>query len=380
MYPIKRNRRLRANQYIRNLVKENNISANDLIYPLFIVDGKGIKEEIPSMRDYYTISLDILKKEVKLLWKIGIQAVLIFPKIKESLKDNKGSEAINKDGLVQRAIMTIKESVPSMIVITDIALDPYSSYGHDGIVKNGEVIYEKYRGFSNLQHQIPFSNKTRSNIASTAKQFTAMMVLDLALKEKLNLDDNIRNYFPNLYKTVADKIRIRHLINHSSGIHEYVDLLGEEGKVWWKHVGLDNNDIMKLLEKQNNLEFRPGTKYNYSNSNYIVLAKIIEKVTGEKFTNYSKNFFNKLNMSETSFVERYMSVIPNRASPYSDWGKGEWWETPMVTKTSGEGFLYTTLRDQLTFEKEIQNSNNALFVKSQKPIPESKIETYCFGL
>ena len=249
-----------------------------------------------------------------------------------------------------------------------------------GIVKNGEVIYEKYRGFSNLQHQIPFSNKTRSNIASTAKQFTAMMVLDLALKEKLNLDDNIRNYFPNLYKTVADKIRIRHLINHSSGIHEYVNLLSEEGKVWWKHVGLDNNDIMKLLEKQNNLEFRPGTKYNYSNSNYIVLAKIIEKVTGEKFTNYSKNFFNKLNMSETSFVERYMSVIPNRASPYSDWGKGEWWETPMVTKTSGEGFLYTTLRDQLTFEKEIQNSNNALFVKSQKPIPESKIETYGFGL
>ena len=143
MYPIKRNRRLRANQYIRNLVKENNISANDLIYPLFVIDGKGIKEEIPSMRDYYTISLDILKKEVKLLWKIGIQAVLIFPKIKESLKDNKGSEAINKDGLVQRAIMTIKESVPSMIVITDIALDPYSSYGHDGIVKNGEILNDE---------------------------------------------------------------------------------------------------------------------------------------------------------------------------------------------------------------------------------------------
>ena len=249
-----------------------------------------------------------------------------------------------------------------------------------GIVRNGEVIYEKYRGLSNLQHQIPFSNKTRSNIASTAKQFTAMMVLDLALKEKLNLDDNIRNYFPNLYKTVADKIRIRHLINHSSGIHEYVDLLSQEGKVWWKHVGLDNNDIMKLLEKQNNLEFRPGTKYNYSNSNYIVLAKIIEKVTGEKFTNYSKKFFNELNMLETSFVERYMGIIPNKASPYSDWGKGEWWETPTVTKTSGEGFLYTTLRDQLTFEKEIQNSNNVLFVKSQKPIPESKIETYGFGL
>ena len=84
------------------------------------------------------------------------------------------------------------------------------------------------------------------------------MVLDLSLKEKLDLDDDIRKYLPNLYKTVVDKIRIRHLINHSSGIHEYVDLLGQEGKVWWKHVGLDNNDIMKLLEKQNDLQFKSG--------------------------------------------------------------------------------------------------------------------------
>ena len=122
-----------------------------------------------------------------------------------------------------------------------------------GIVRDGEIIYEKYRGLSNLQHQIPFSHKTRSNIASTAKQFTALMVLDLSLKEKLDLDDDIRKYLPNLYKKVAGKIRIRHLINHSSGIHEYVDLIGQDGKVWWKHVGLDNNDIMKLSEKQNDL-------------------------------------------------------------------------------------------------------------------------------
>ena len=159
-----------------------------------------------------------------------------------------------------------------------------------GIIRNGEVIYEKYRGLSNLQHQIPFSNKTRSNIASTAKQFTALIVLDLSLKEKLDLDDDIRKYLPNLYKKVAGKIRIRHLINHSSGIHEYVDLISQEGKVWWKHVGLDNKYIIKLLEKQNDLQFKPGTKYSYSNSNYNVLARIIEKVTGEKFTYYSKGF------------------------------------------------------------------------------------------
>ena len=249
-----------------------------------------------------------------------------------------------------------------------------------GIVKNGEVIYEKYRGLSNLQHQIPFSKKTRSNIASTAKQFTALMILDLSLRKKIDLDEDIRKYFPNLYKKVKEEIRIRHLINHTSGIHEYVDLINKEGKVWWKQVGLDNDDIIKLLEKQNYLEFSPGTKYNYSNSNYNILAKIIEKVSEQKFTEYSKNFFLDLNMLETSFVERYMGVIPNRANPYSDWGKGEWWETPTLTKTSGEGFLYTTLRDQLIFEKELQNSNRDLLTKSQKPIPESEIETYGFGL
>ena len=249
-----------------------------------------------------------------------------------------------------------------------------------GIVKNGEVIYEQYKGLSNLQHQIPFSKKTRSNIASTAKQFTALMILDLSMKGKLNLDEDIRKYFPNLYKKVDDEIKIRHLVNHTSGIHEYVNLISQKDKVWWKQVGLNNDKIIELLEEQNELEFSPGTKYNYSNSNYNVLAKLIEKVSGEKFTEYSKNFFIDLNMVETSFVERYMGVIPNRANPYSDWGRGEWWETPTVTKTSGEGFLYTTLRDQLIFEKKLQNSNRDLFIKSQKPITGSEIKTYGFGL
>lgn len=252
-----------------------------------------------------------------------------------------------------------------------------------GIIKNGVVVYEYYRGLSNLQHQIPFSEKTRSNIASTAKQFTALMVLELSLNQKLSLEEDVRKYMPNLYKTVKDKIKIRHLINHTSGIQEYVDVLSEEGPVWWKRVGLDNNDIIDLLEKQDSLEFKPGTKYRYSNSNYIILAEIIEKVTGVSFIDYSKVFFQNFGMKETSFVERYMSVIPNRANPYSDWGRGEWWETPTVTKTNGEGFLFTTLKDQLIFEQKVQSSmkkNGHLLKISQSPIPNSEIKTYGFGL
>ena len=250
-----------------------------------------------------------------------------------------------------------------------------------GIVKDGAIIYERYSGLSNLQHQIPFNEKTRSNIASTAKQFTALMILDLSLKGKIGLNDDFRNYIQKLFINVNSKIRIRHLLNHTSGIPEYVDLLSKEGPVWWKRVGLDNGDIIELLEKEKALEFEPGSNYKYSNSNYILLAEIIEEVTGNSFTEYSKKFFQSLGMHETTFVERYMGVIPNRANPYSDWGRGEWWETPTVTKMSGDGFLFTTLRDQLIYEQKLQSSKeNLLFKLSQEPILDSEIKTYGYGL
>ena len=252
-----------------------------------------------------------------------------------------------------------------------------------GIIKDGKIVYERYRGLSNLQHQIPFDEKTRSNIASTAKQFTALMILKLSLEEKLKLEDDIRDYLPNVYKHVQKTIRIRNLLNHTSGIRDYVELMSLQGSVWWKRFGLDNNDILKLLEKQEDLGFEPGSMKNYSNSNYNLLAEIIERVSGKSFNEYSKEFFKDLRMNETSFVERYMRIIPNRANPYSDWGRGEWWEVPTVTKTNGEGFLYTTLRDQLIFEKAVQNAsfnNNILLMKSQKPIPYSTYKTYGFGL
>ncbi len=140
MYPLKRNRRLRTNEAIRSLVRETIISPNDFLVPLFVVEGKGIKEEITSMPNYYRYSLDLLEQEVKDLWKLGLKSVLLFVKVPDNLKDNKGTEALNPNGLMQRAIKTVKNACPNMLVMTDVALDPFSSYGHDGIVENGRII------------------------------------------------------------------------------------------------------------------------------------------------------------------------------------------------------------------------------------------------
>ncbi len=140
MYLQHRNRILRQTPAIRAMVSETLLTASDFIVPLFIEEGKEVELEIPSMPGYFRRSLDGTVKEVKELWSLGIKSVLLFVKSKDELKDNTGKEAWNPDGLMQRSIKAIKEAVPEIVVMTDVALDPYSSYGHDGIVENGEIV------------------------------------------------------------------------------------------------------------------------------------------------------------------------------------------------------------------------------------------------
>lgn len=137
---IRRNRILRQTPAIRSMVAETILRPADFIAPLFIVEGENIKEEIPSMLNYFRHSIDLTVKEVKELYALGIRSVLLFIKCKDELKDNKGTEALNPDGLMQRSIKAIKDACPDMFVMTDVALDPFSSYGHDGIVENGEIV------------------------------------------------------------------------------------------------------------------------------------------------------------------------------------------------------------------------------------------------
>ena len=140
MYLLRRNRILRRTPAIRALVAETTLTPNDFIVPLFIDEGKDVKTEIASMPGYYRYSLDHTVKEVKELWSMGLKSVLLFIKCKDELKDNKGTEALNPDGLMQRSIKAIKDAVPGMVVMTDIALDPFSEFGHDGIVEDNEIV------------------------------------------------------------------------------------------------------------------------------------------------------------------------------------------------------------------------------------------------
>ncbi|WP_258539206.1 porphobilinogen synthase [Chitinophaga oryzae] len=137
---IRRNRILRTSPAIRAMVAETILRPSDFIAPLFVTEGENVQEEISSMPGYFRYSLDLTIREAKELWSLGIKSVLLFVKAPDSVKDNKGTEAVNPNGLMQRAIRGIKEAVPDMVVMTDVALDPYSSYGHDGIVEGTEIV------------------------------------------------------------------------------------------------------------------------------------------------------------------------------------------------------------------------------------------------
>lgn len=142
-FPYIRGRRLRTSAAIRDMVAEHHLKPADFIAPLFVMEGENEKAEITSMPDYYRYTLDLLIEEVKALQEAGIRSVLLFAKVPDGKKDNKGTEALNPEGLMQQAVRAIKNQFPEMLVMTDVAMDPYSSYGHDGIVEEGEILNDE---------------------------------------------------------------------------------------------------------------------------------------------------------------------------------------------------------------------------------------------
>ncbi|MFO8038559.1 MAG: porphobilinogen synthase [Sodalinema sp.] len=141
---IQRPRRLRRNESLRRMVRETELSVNDLIYPMFVTEGENQKVEVASMPGCYRFSLDLLLKEVAEIAALGIPAIALFPVISESKKDETGSESYNPKGLVQETVTAIKAQTPELVVITDVALDPFTSHGHDGLLdENGYILNDE---------------------------------------------------------------------------------------------------------------------------------------------------------------------------------------------------------------------------------------------
>ncbi len=250
------------------------------------------------------------------------------------------------------------------------------------IIQNGKVIYEKYAGFADLTDSTLIKNYSRFNIASNGKQFTALAILTLVDKKKLKLSDDIRKWFPSLYPNIKEKITIQYLLNHTSGIRDCYDLWSLQGYTWWEK-SYNNNDVLNLLEKQSDLNFKPDTKYLYSNTNYILLALIVEKVSKKSFTDYTNEMFKQLNMPDTSFEDDFTKIHGQIARAYFNFDT--WTTYNWIWNVVGDGNIFSTLEDQIQWEKLVQGKgnsafNNKIIAESQKLIEGSKFSIYGYGL
>lgn len=250
-----------------------------------------------------------------------------------------------------------------------------------GIVQNGNIVYEHYLGYANLAHQVLVDEKTRFNIASNAKQFTALCILDLVQKGQLSLEDDLRKYLKDYFPDIQKPIQIKHLLNHSSGIRDVYDLWGLQGKTWWA-MPLGNKDAFDLLKKQKALNFTPGTDFLYSNSNYILLTEVVRVISGEKFADYADALFQELGLEELAFLTNYMDIMPNKARPYVEWDA--WKEYPSLYGIHGDGALFSNLKAQLQWEILLQNppkgKQGELIRQSQNLVPGTSNQQYGFGV
>lgn len=250
-----------------------------------------------------------------------------------------------------------------------------------GILQNGEEVARYVSGLSSLDFHIAVSSSTRFNIASNAKQFTAACILLLAEERKLALDDDFRRYLPGILPAYPQPITILTLLNHTSGIRDVYDLWNLQGKTWWQLM-LTNEDALQLLGQQTSLNFSPGSGYLYSNSNYLLLAEIVQKVSGTSLKEYAAaRIFTPLGMTGTGFSDNYMDPIPNRATAYGNFDG--WKAYPWLSSIYGDGGLFTTLDDQLRWEKHLQHPvlwSKELVRKLLAPQASGPFKEYGFGM
>ncbi|MBW6537559.1 MAG: beta-lactamase family protein [Mariniphaga sp.] len=224
-----------------------------------------------------------------------------------------------------------------------------------GIIKDGELIYAKGYGLANMEYDIPNAPSSVFRIGSTSKQFTAACIILLAEQGKLNLNDNLKGFFPD-FPDYAEEITLRHLLNHTSGIRDYLQL------AYLKGLGDDDyytdDNVMEWLVNQSDLNFKPGEEYLYSNSGYWLLGQIVKKVSGMNMADFAmKEIFEPLEMSSTHFHNDHTRIVKNRATGYAIIENGNFKISMTTLGMIGDGGIFTTINDIKKWDDAFYSSN-----------------------
>lgn len=234
-------------------------------------------------------------------------------------------------------------------------------YGSALIAENGTVLYKDVYGYANIDTKEKLTLNTPSCIGSVSKQFTAMAVMILVEQNKLSYDDKLEKYFPEL--PGSDRISIRHLLNHTSGMLRYTTLveLRDNNNI---QDNLINTDVIDALINRDSLNIEPGTSYGYTNSEYIILATIIERVSGEPFHAFMKrHIFNPLGMNNTFVRNNTKPETQNKANGYNQLGELSDYNVLLT----GAGGIYSTVEDLFKWDQSLYTEK----LVSQKTLKEA---------
>jgi len=215
-----------------------------------------------------------------------------------------------------------------------------------GIYRNGKIIYAKGYGLANVEENVPITPQTVFDVGSISKQFTAASILLLEKQGKLRLDDDVRKYIPELpdYSGGGQKITILHLLNHTSGLRDYVSLFLLAG-IHYDNVTTDD-DALGIIVRQKGLNFSPGNEWNYTNSDYLLLSQIVKRVSGKTLKDFAaENIFQPLGMMHSQFRSDHTSLISNRALAYEQGEDGAYKLSVSYAEENGDGMVHTSVED-----------------------------------
>jgi CubicO group peptidase (beta-lactamase class C family) len=251
------------------------------------------------------------------------------------------------------------------------------------VIKEGQVIYKRGYGMSNLEYGIPITPLSIFHIASISKEFTAMAIVMLAQQGKLSLDDDVRKYVPEV-PDLGERITIRHLIHHTSGLRDQWALLEMAG--WREDDVITEGDILDLISRQKALNFKPGDEHLYSNTGYTLLAVIVKRVSGQSLRDFADaHIFKPLGMTRTHFHDDHSMIVKDRTSAYQPRTGGGLKISIPVFDTYGATSLFTTVEDMAKWDQNFVDKKvggEAVIEQLLTPgvLNNGKKLTYAFGL